>query len=278
MGDASEIYPLARDETESNRLNEQHNFIKQAVDGLLTPLFLFRISLRIWLLQARDALNAKFPGSQEHRTFHGFDISAEQFPRSPPENVSFSLHDVLKPFPAEHHGKYDLVYVRLLVAAIPQGEYEVAVRNLVEILKPGGYIQWTDINSSFLSSPTNDNLTDPRCLFLVSKWLDFLKTKNLAIDAPTSLAETFERVGLVDVRNTGYAQHDRGEEFKLRAQKWQAQSLDTVVGRIVSKNGETEGKRKIEQEIKKLWEYFGEDGGRVLALRLGVVVGRKGAV
>ncbi|RDW86565.1 class I SAM-dependent methyltransferase [Aspergillus mulundensis] len=286
MGDASEIYPLARDSTESSRLNEQHNFIVQAVDGLFdSSLPLENISAvadvgtgtGIWLLQARDFLDSKFPGTEENRTFHGFDISSEQFPQSTPDNVSFSLHNVLKPFPPEYHGKYDLVYVRLLVAAVPESEYEIAVRNLVEILKPGGYIQWTDINSAFLSSPTNDNLTDPRCSFFVSTWLDFLKTQSLAIDAPASLAESFKRVGLSDVRNIGYAQHDRGERFKIRAQKWQAQSLEAVVRRLVSRNGEADVKRNINEEIKNLWEYFGEDGGRVLALRLGVVVGRKAA-
>lgn len=90
-------------------------------------------TLRIWLLEARDLLNSRVP-NQEHRIFHGFDISAAQFPGSPPEGVSFSCQDILKPFPPEHHGKYDLVHVRLLVTAFPEKEYETAVRNLVEIL------------------------------------------------------------------------------------------------------------------------------------------------
>ncbi|KAL5045656.1 hypothetical protein BDW71DRAFT_198150 [Aspergillus fruticulosus] len=250
MGDASETYPLARDSTESTR---------------------------VWLLEARDLLNSEVP-NKEQRTFHGFDISAAQFPDSPPEDVSFSCQDILKPFPPEHHGKYDLVHVRLLVTAFPEKEYETAVRNLMEILKPGGFIQWTDLDCAFLSSPTSTDLTDPRSSFLASTWLKFLESNSLAVDAPAALAETFKRAGLADVRITGYAQHDRDQALKIRAQKWQAGSLATIVERLLRKNGtgEVDAKTKVEAEVAKLWEYF-EDGGRVLGIRLGVVVGRKAA-
>lgn len=47
-----------------------------------------------------------------------------------------------KPFPAEIHGKYDLVHVRMLVAAMLPEEWEPAVRNLTQLLKPGGFLQW----------------------------------------------------------------------------------------------------------------------------------------
>ncbi|KAL4813917.1 hypothetical protein BDW67DRAFT_177437 [Aspergillus spinulosporus] len=247
MGDASETYPLARDSAESTR---------------------------IWLLEARDLLNSRVP-DREHRTFHGFDISAAQFPGSPPEDVSFSCQDILKPFPPEHHRKYDLVHVRLLVTAFPENEYETAVRNLVEILKPGGFIQWTDLDSSFLASPSSTELSDPRSAFLVSTWLKFLESQGLAVDAPGSLAEVFKKAGLTDVRNTGYAQHDLGQALKLRAQKWQAESFGAVVERLLIKNGDAQAdaKRKVEAEVAKLWNYF-EDRGMLLGIRFGAVVGR----
>ncbi|KAL4739677.1 S-adenosyl-L-methionine-dependent methyltransferase [Aspergillus similis] len=286
MGDASETYPLARDSAESSRLNNQHNFIVQAVDGLVDPSIPLENITSIadvgtgtgtWLLEARDLLNSRVP-SQEHRTFHGFDISAAQFPGSPPEGVSFSCQDILKPFPPEHHGKYDLVHVRLLVTAFPETEYDTAVRNLVEILKPGGFIQWTDLNSSFLASPSSTELSDPRPSFLVSTWLKFLKSGCLAIDAPGALAKAFKKAGLADVRNTDNAQHDLGQPLKLHAQKWQADAFGTVVERLLIKNGDTEAdaKRKQEAEVAKLREYF-EDTGAVLDIRFGVVVGRKAA-
>ncbi|KAL5001146.1 S-adenosyl-L-methionine-dependent methyltransferase [Aspergillus recurvatus] len=286
MGDTSETYPLARDSTESTRLNNQHSFIVEAVGGLIdsavpleniTSIADVGTGTGIWLHEVRDFLKSKVP-NKEHRTFHGFDISAAQFPDPPPKDVSFSCQDILKPFPPEHHGRYDLVHVRLLVTAFPEKDYETAVRNLVEILKPGGFIQWTDLNCASLSSPTSTDLTDPRSSFLASTWLKFLESKRLAVDAPASLTDVFEKAGLADVRNTGYPQHDCGQALKIRAQKWQADSLATVVERLLSRNGnrEADSKRKVEAEIAKLWEYF-EDGGRVLGIRFGVVVERKAA-
>ncbi|KAL4755395.1 hypothetical protein BDW72DRAFT_163595 [Aspergillus terricola var. indicus] len=234
-------------------------------------------TLRIWLLEARDLLKSRVP-NQEHRTFHGFDISVAQFPRPPPEDVLFSCQDILKPFPPEHHRKYDLVHVRLLVTAFPEKEYDTAVRNLVEILKPGGFIQWTDLNSSFLASPSSTELSDPRSSFLVSTWLKFLESASLAVDAPESLAKAFKRAGLADVKSTEYAQHDLDQALKLRAQKWQADSFGTVVERLLIKNGDAEAdaKRKVKAEVAKLWKYF-EDEEVVLGIRFGVVVGRKAA-
>jgi hypothetical protein len=64
--------------------------------------------------------------------YHGFDISDAQFPAD--INASFSLQDCLKPFPVEHHGRYDLVHVRLLVAAIKSVDFKLIVANLKPLL------------------------------------------------------------------------------------------------------------------------------------------------
>jgi hypothetical protein len=64
--------------------------------------------------------------------YHGFDISDAQFPAD--INASFSLQDCLKPFPVEHHGRCDLVHVRLLVAAIKSVDFKLIVANLKPLL------------------------------------------------------------------------------------------------------------------------------------------------
>lgn len=55
-----------------------------------------------------------------------------------------------KPVPQELHGKYDLVHARMLVAAVLPGEWTAVVRNLAQLIKPGGWMQWEE--SDFLSS------------------------------------------------------------------------------------------------------------------------------
>lgn len=84
----------------------------------------------IWLKDVSKVLD---PEPQSPVYYHGFDISSQQFPKMQ-ENIQFSVHDITKPFPEEHLGRYDLVHVRLLVAAIDESDYKLAVANIDAIL------------------------------------------------------------------------------------------------------------------------------------------------
>jgi hypothetical protein len=57
--------------------------------------------------------------------------------------MQFSVHDLLEPFPVEYHGKYDLVHLRFLLAALKEDDVKIAVKNIVAllsmILDPAGY-------------------------------------------------------------------------------------------------------------------------------------------
>jgi hypothetical protein len=71
---------------------------------------------------------------------HGFDISDEQFPPSKtiigPQGLKILLtaHDGLKPYPAEHLGRYDIVHIRLLTAGLPQDGYATVLNNARDLL------------------------------------------------------------------------------------------------------------------------------------------------
>ena len=79
-------------------------------------------------------------------TLRGFDISQELYPAPDtlPSNVQLGVMDVKQPPPLEEHNRYDLVHVRLLVAAMNPSDWEIAVRNLTLLLKPGGALQWAE--------------------------------------------------------------------------------------------------------------------------------------
>lgn len=79
-------------------------------------------------------------------TLRGFDISQDLFPapESLPSNVELGLMDVKQPPPSKEHNRYDLVHVRLLTAAMNPTDWEPAVRNLIQLLKPGGALQWEE--------------------------------------------------------------------------------------------------------------------------------------
>ena len=81
-------------------------------------------------------------------TLRGFDISEALFP--PPEtlpaNVELNIMNVKESPPYEERSRYDVVHVRLLTAAMKPTDWEVVVRNLTMLLKPGGALQWEECN------------------------------------------------------------------------------------------------------------------------------------
>lgn len=82
-------------------------------------------------------------------SFHGLDISAEQFlpAESLPENVSLGFLDFKKPIPKELCGTFDLVNVRLIIISMgPLEIWRETLMNLMTLLKPGGMLTWTDGN------------------------------------------------------------------------------------------------------------------------------------
>src|SRR5699024_3593958 len=91
---------------------------------------------RVWLRDTASLLISRNPNPPRPYYLHGFDISAAQFQSFHTEKnteIHLSVQDCLQPFPAEHHGRYDLVHLRLLIGALRASEYEAAVKNAYDI-------------------------------------------------------------------------------------------------------------------------------------------------
>ena len=80
----------------------------------------------------------------------GFDSSDINFPRDMqqfPRNVNLHVQNAKQNFSSEFVGKYDVVHIRLLVAALAnESEWNLVTRNVLDLLKPGGAIQWEEGN------------------------------------------------------------------------------------------------------------------------------------
>ena len=82
-------------------------------------------------------------------SFHGFDISSDQFlpAVSLPSNVTLSFGDFKKPIPEELRGTFDLVNIRLIIISLgPEETWREVLANVLTLLKPGGAISWTEGN------------------------------------------------------------------------------------------------------------------------------------
>lgn len=111
------------------------------------------ISCRIWLQQASRSLNTAATADSEAPPLAcvGFDISDAHFPSTPRENMTFVKHDMLKPFPQEYHGTFDLVHLRLMVLALKKEQITTAAENAAALLS------WYQAQKTFPHSRTQTN-------------------------------------------------------------------------------------------------------------------------
>ncbi|KAL2852019.1 S-adenosyl-L-methionine-dependent methyltransferase [Aspergillus pseudoustus] len=280
MGEAIERYPLGRDTAESKRLNEQHKLLIDILDGAIDSFIpVNRISsvadvatgTGVWLWDAQKALSENAGGSK--RYFHGFDISSAQFPVAP-HGIELSVHDVLTPFPPEHHDRYDLVHVRLLVTALGESEFETAARNLLSILRKGGYLQWVEIDYTPIYDPNNSH--HPRAMPMIQSWTKYMDRNNISRNAPSVVAKAFEAAGLANVINRPFLVRGR-EDIKARAQAWELGFWSTVMPLVLQRTGDAtdvdSANVKANQIIANLAAAFAE--GEVIDVRFGTVIGQK---
>ncbi|KAI9375884.1 S-adenosyl-L-methionine-dependent methyltransferase [Aspergillus egyptiacus] len=282
MNAIPEIYPLARDQAETRRLTAQHEFLVHTVGGLIdSAIPLDRISAvadvgtgtGIWLIDARNFLEAQCASPE--RYFYGFDISSAQFPPHAPAGVEFSVQNILSPFPAEHHNRYDLVYVRMLVTAIKKEQYQDAVANLLTILKPGGYLQWLELdNSALLNSEESRN---PKSAVVISSWLEFFELNELSQYAPRAIEHAYRHSGMVSVVNTSFPLTRQEEDLEAKTRTWMMAAFGAVTAQIMHKIGRAgnhqEARETADDAIKNLGLYLAEGG--VVGLQFGSVIGQK---
>lgn len=82
-------------------------------------------------------------------TLSACDISDAKFPaelRTGSLGINFFLQDVTQPFPREMHGQFDLIHVSLLCFALTEEGWHSALRNIHDLLKPGGILLSMEYN------------------------------------------------------------------------------------------------------------------------------------
>lgn len=80
----------------------------------------------------------------ETHSYTGFDISDAQFTTKgkTQDRVHFAILDAKTTVPEQYRGKFDVVHVRYLMAAMGDGKWRQVADNIFDLLKPGGWIQW----------------------------------------------------------------------------------------------------------------------------------------
>ncbi|KZV64552.1 hypothetical protein PENSPDRAFT_656499 [Peniophora sp. CONT] len=163
-------YVLVDGPPEIRRLSSQYFYMKHFFDNadfLPSPIDINDVDnvldvaagTGVWTLDFADqpAAAARLPPHTHDRPLRLriCDISTAKFP---PEDVLARAgieafqHDVLTPFPAELRGTIDLVNMNYLVYALTEDKWKIALKNVHDVLKPGGYLILRESDPVFYSA------------------------------------------------------------------------------------------------------------------------------
>ncbi|KAL8722224.1 MAG: hypothetical protein Q9225_001269 [Loekoesia sp. 1 TL-2023] len=138
---------------------------------------------RIWLVEVANIL----PPSSE---LHGYDIDVSQFPPKQwlPKNVFTLSWDAFSEVPAAMVEQYDIIHIGIFMLLIANNNPLPILKNLMRMLKPGGYLQWDELDwatKRIVRADPSIPSDDTRALFdYVSKWEDALGPKEWIADLP----------------------------------------------------------------------------------------------
>ncbi|KAF0519587.1 S-adenosyl-L-methionine-dependent methyltransferase [Gigaspora margarita] len=144
-------YPLPNDGQECDRLHTQHflhryiwqsNFsspVEQILknDGERAKVLDVGCGAATWLFE----MATSYPNAD----FTGFDMSPHQPTQIKPFNAEFVVGNVLDGLTFEDD-TFDFIYQRMLFAAYPKSKWMFVINELVRVLKPGGYLELTEID------------------------------------------------------------------------------------------------------------------------------------
>lgn len=100
----------------------------------------------------------------------GVDLSAHLFPRRNPGEADLRAHDIREPFPPEWYWSniFDCVHQRFLIWGIASAEWPAVLHNLVDLVKPGGYVQL--VEAQWILPDVSDQRPEQKKLNLVQTW------------------------------------------------------------------------------------------------------------
>jgi SAM-dependent methyltransferase len=133
----------------------------------------------------------------------GLDISTAQFPPaiSLAPNITLETYDMFQAPPEKYDSYFDVIHIRLVVGAVRADPLPV-IRNLLQMLKPGGTLQWGEVKplevAIFPDSPATAHVRTK----LEALWQQLLGPKNVdgthRMDWVGALAGIFRASGLFE--------------------------------------------------------------------------------
>ncbi|KAJ5444601.1 uncharacterized protein N7458_008473, partial [Penicillium daleae] len=194
------IYFGPIDEEEAQRLDYQQRVFQRIFDDRLIfpPIHRLRRVLDCghgaasWAVEVAE----QHPNCELLAKVIGVDIAPHMSPDDVPNNLWLQVDDLNRrfTFPANH---FDLVHSRLLATGIHRSRWPSYIRDIVRVLRPGGWVQMTEIYFNVQSD--NGSITDQHALRRWSTHYMRALEDRKDIRVGSRLRSFFEEVGLVEI-------------------------------------------------------------------------------
>ncbi|KAF2171749.1 hypothetical protein M409DRAFT_17984 [Zasmidium cellare ATCC 36951] len=170
---------------EAARVAKQHEYISKGLGFVLHPTIEHDLGSRKEHIKIANVSGAyDFPGAEDT------DVAAKLTYSHP---IHFDFKDIISPDSSilkEHQGQFDIVAVRLLHASLSTGEWEQTIKGLMALLRPGGWLQWTDWDPlTPRIAAINPAASDKALRDVLTRYVDLLKAKKIGTTyrIPTSM-------------------------------------------------------------------------------------------
>jgi hypothetical protein len=217
---------------------------------------------------------------KRHAFLVGLDVQSNHYPvpEHLPENITLGILDAIaEDVPVEHIGVYDVVHIRAFGSVVREDNPVPVIKNAYKMLKPGGYIQWDDMDGDSFkavapgSNPKDLNISTVATEDMVATAMQFYKSgANLKYSWLRRLRSLFEQEGFEVV-----------DEQRMDVKK-ELRSVMTItllmihahVARVAVRNGRLVGTEKNWEDV---WTKAGKEiaQGVSLTMDMIVAVGRK---
>ena len=154
----------------------------------------------------------------------GFDISAKDYPlkENIPDNVGLEVLDAFADTPQHLVARYDIVHIRAFAAVVKHGDPGPLLRNLIKMLKPGGYLQWDEFDpGNFRSFSPSPSIEKTYSDSMISLWQRLARKLDILLSwmSPGVMAAIFEKHHLSVVNDVAHDRSSHPNQMKLLLRK-----------------------------------------------------------
>lgn len=255
-------YALPKDEAEIDRLNFQHYALMSVQkQHIIAPLDDYpRAILDVGCgtgLWARE-VGQRYPLCQ----VVGVDVEPPERLPTVPANVDYVYGDVLKGLPLPENS-FDLVHQRLLILAVPASAWPQVLRELLRLVRPGGWLQLTEAGMYFNHpGPRSAHLRDLVNRAIAGWGFDPL----IALNMPTLLTQAGAIA--VEKRTYGVMMGEAGGQGGRLLEKDMLAVMSALTERVASFMPVEEW-RELLASLPEEWRNYGTE------FQFHVTIGRK---